>query len=72
MPNTPRATEGVPEDVDTKGLLSPQELSDETGIPVSTLYVWRTRGEGPKGFRLGRHLRYRRSDVDEWIDGKAS
>ena len=48
-------------------LLSPQDLADYLDVPVSTLYDWRWRGEGPKGFRAGKHIRYRRSDVEEWI-----
>ncbi|MDE0571814.1 helix-turn-helix domain-containing protein [Demequina sp. B12] len=49
-------------------LLDVHEVADLLGVPVATLYVWRTRGQGPRGFRLGRHLRYRPSDVDAWID----
>ena len=48
-------------------LLSPQDLADYLDVPLSTLYDWRWRGEGPKGFRAGKHIRYRRSDVEEWI-----
>ena len=36
-------------------------------LPVRTLYAWRTRGEGPRGFRAGRHVRYRRSEVLRWV-----
>ena len=32
-------------------------------VPVQTIYDWRTRGYGPPGFRLGKHLRFRESDV---------
>jgi excisionase family DNA binding protein len=48
-------------------LLSPQDLADYLDVPVSTLYDWRWRGEGPTGFRAGKYIRYRRSDVEEWI-----
>lgn len=49
-------------------LLTVQELSDYLGVPVATLYQWRYRGEGPPGFRVGRHVRYRWSDVEGWIE----
>lgn len=49
-------------------LLTAQELANFLGVPLSTLYAWRYRGEGPRGFRAGRHLRYRKSDVDKWIN----
>ena len=48
-------------------LLTTQELADYLGVPVATLYAWRYAGEGPPGFRVGKHLRYRSSDVNEWI-----
>ncbi|HHQ47258.1 MAG TPA: DNA-binding protein [Acidobacteria bacterium] len=49
-------------------LLTPAELADYLGVPVATLYVWRHRRQGPPGFRAGRYLRYRLSDVERWID----
>src|SRR5690606_15901439 len=49
-------------------LLTVQELADYLGVPVATLYQWRHRREGPPGFRVGRRVRYRWSDVQEWIE----
>ena len=48
-------------------LLTVQDLADYLGVPVATLYQWRHRGEGPPGFRVGRYIRYRRSDIQQWI-----
>jgi excisionase family DNA binding protein len=48
-------------------LLSVQDLADYLGVPVTTLYQWRYRREGPPGFRVGRHIRYRWQDVQDWI-----
>lgn len=48
-------------------LLSPQDLSVYLGVPVATLYMWRYHGEGPPGFRVGKHVRYRSIDVEAWI-----
>jgi predicted DNA-binding transcriptional regulator AlpA len=48
-------------------LFTPRELSVYLEIPVATLYAWRYRGQGPRCFRVGKHLRYRRSDVTDWI-----
>ena len=47
------------------------DLSELLGVPVGTLYGWRYRGEGPPGDRIGRHVRYRRSAVDAWIESQA-
>ena len=49
-------------------LLTVPELAEYLAVPTSTIYQWRYLRKGPPGFRIGRHVRYRRSDVDEWID----
>ncbi len=41
-------------------LMSLTEVSEMLGIPVHTLYRWRHKGDGPVGYRVGRHVRYRR------------
>ncbi|MGJ7442206.1 helix-turn-helix transcriptional regulator [Aquipuribacter sp. MA13-6] len=37
------------------------------GVPVATLYQWRRLGTGPPAYRLGKHLRYRRLEVEAWL-----
>ena len=49
-------------------LISAQELAEYLDVPVKTLYAWRYRRQGPPGLRVGKHLRYRRIDVNEWIE----
>ena len=51
-------------------LLSPQDLASYLDVPLTTVYGWRHRGLGPAGFRVGRHVRYRRTDVEEWISAQ--
>lgn len=48
-------------------LLTAQQLAGYLDVPVATLYAWRHRQEGPPAFRVGKHLRYRSKDVEEWI-----
>jgi len=43
------------------------ELAKELGVPVRTVYAWRVKGKGPRGATFGKHVRFRRSDVDAWI-----
>jgi excisionase family DNA binding protein len=43
-------------------LLTVQDLADYLGVPVATIYAWRHR-QGPPGFRVGRHLRFRWNDI---------
>ncbi len=48
-------------------LLSPQDLADYLEVPVKTIYRWRHHNKGPRGFRAGKHLRFRWADVQSWI-----
>lgn len=48
--------------------LTPEELADLLRLPsVETVYQWRRKRTGPRGFRAGRHLRYDLADVQSWI-----
>jgi len=52
---------------------TPEEVAAYLRLPsVETLYQWRTRSTGPKAARVGRHLRYRRSDVERWLDARSA
>jgi len=48
-------------------LLSVQELADYLEVPVKTIYTWRHHKTGPRGFRVGKHLRFRWGDVEAWV-----
>ncbi|MFG3012304.1 helix-turn-helix transcriptional regulator [Streptomyces cinerochromogenes] len=47
--------------------LTPVDLADLLGVPVETVYQWRRKRTGPRGFRVGRHLRYDPNDVRAWV-----
>jgi excisionase family DNA binding protein len=49
-------------------LLTVHDLAEYLGVPATTLYQWRYRREGPRGFRVGRHIRYQLCDVTEWVE----
>ena len=51
-------------------LLSPEELASLLGVPLSTIYGWRSRRQGPTGFRVGRHVRYSLEDVHAWLESR--
>lgn len=53
-------------------LMTLPELAEYLQVPEATLYYWRNRGSGPRSSKLGRHVRYRRSDVEAWIEDQAS
>jgi excisionase family DNA binding protein len=48
-------------------LLTAAETAAYLRIPVETLYQWRSHGIGPRAARVGRHLRYRRAEIDRWL-----
>jgi excisionase family DNA binding protein len=48
-------------------LLSIQEAATLLGVPVGTLRWYRATGTGPKSFKVGRRVRYRRSDCLDWL-----
>ncbi len=48
-------------------LWSVKDVSEYLGVPVHTLYAWRSAGTGPPGRRVGRLLRYRQQDVRDWV-----
>ena len=52
-------------------LMSLTDVSEMLGIPVHTLYRWRYKGHGPAGYRVGRHVRYRREAVEAWLEQRA-
>lgn len=45
-----------------------EELAAELDVPVRTIYSWRSKGYGPRGATFGRHVRFRRSDVEKWVE----
>lgn len=49
-------------------LWTPAQLAEYLGVPVQTLYDWRWKGVGPTPLKVGRHLRYRESDIKAWLD----
>jgi predicted DNA-binding transcriptional regulator AlpA len=36
-------------------------------VPAQTIYDLRSQGRGPRGFRVGRELRFRISEVEAWL-----
>ncbi len=48
-------------------LMSIKELAEYLQLDLSTLYLWSQQGEIP-AMKVGRVWRYRRSEVDDWLD----
>jgi hypothetical protein len=60
------ATDQRPTDNDE--LLTIAEVAAIVRAPVATLRYWRHLGTGPRSFRVGRGVRYWRTDVTTWLE----
>lgn len=57
--------------VDTRPLASRRDIANYLGVPEGTLTQWAHRGIGPEYRRVGRHAKYRWSDVERWLSEQA-
>lgn len=46
--------------------LTLEELADREDVSVWTVYHWNKAGTGPRYMKIGRHCRYKLSDVITW------
>lgn len=51
-------------------LLSINQMSEELGIPVMTLYKKRHAGDFPVSYKIGGAIRVRREDFEAWLESK--
>ena len=49
-------------------VLTTSELAAHLGVLVQTIHDLRHARRGPRGFRVGRELRYRLSEVQAWVE----
>jgi predicted site-specific integrase-resolvase len=49
-------------------LMTMEEVSEETRIPVNTLRFYRHKGQGPKFAKFGRRLMAKREDVEKYVN----
>jgi excisionase family DNA binding protein len=50
-----------------EAVLSLSELCSKLQVSAQTIYDLRSQGRGPRGFRVGRELRFRVSEIDAWL-----
>lgn len=51
--------------------LNEQEAAEFLGVPQGTLKAWRYRGQGPVYSKFGRHIRYSKKYLIEFLEEKA-
>jgi excisionase family DNA binding protein len=49
-------------------VLSLSELCAHLHVSAQTIYDLRSQGRGPRGFRVGRELRFRISEIEAWLE----
>jgi excisionase family DNA binding protein len=49
-------------------MLTLKEVAALLRVPEATVRYWRHLGTGPRGFRLGRSVRYWRTEVALWLE----
>ena len=55
------------------GLMTPRDAAVYIGVKINTLTVWRmTNRYGLPFVKLGKVVRYRKADLDEWINKNVS
>jgi predicted DNA-binding transcriptional regulator AlpA len=62
-PHTPHANDE---------LLTMREVAAVVRVPVATLRYWRHLGYGPRSFRIGRSVRYWRTEVLHWLEQQSN
>lgn len=46
--------------------LTVADLAERYDVTKRTIYEWNYHGTGPKRIRVGKYVRYRECDVDQW------
>ena len=54
-------------------LLTAQQAAKSLNLSAATLAKWRCAGDGPRFIRYTpRCIRYRRADLDSWVEARAA
>ena len=54
------------------GVMTPRDAAVYIGVKINTLAVWRmTNKYGLRYLKLGKAIRYRKEDLDEWLASKS-
>ena len=56
----------------TEQLIDVEALAEYLDVPAATVYRWNYLGTGPSLIKVGRHVRYRSSDVEAWLETRTT
>lgn len=54
------------------GFITHDEAASRLGLTPGTLYSYRSRGRGPKPYKVGHSVFYREDEVEAWRNGTGS
>ena len=57
---------------DIDDLLTLREVAELLRVPEGSLRYWRHQHIGPDSYKVGRHIRYPRSEVQRWLRSQRS
>ena len=59
--------------IEQPNTLTPRQAAKYMGVSDAVLRLWRSDRKGPRYFKAGEKLvRYRRADLDAWIEARLS
>jgi predicted DNA-binding transcriptional regulator AlpA len=59
--------------IELQNVLNEKQAARYIGVSGAVLRLWRSESKGPRYFRAGQKLvRYRKSDLDGWIEARLS
>lgn len=56
------------EEISFPKLLRVTDVAEILEVPLSTVYHWVARGEGPPSFKVGKHRRFDAAEVAAWLE----
>ncbi len=54
--------------MDTPEVMTTEQVADYLQVRPRTVERWCYTGDGPTFVKVGRHRRFRRADVDAWLE----
>ena len=56
--------------LESEGFLTSNEVAELLRVPPATVRQWRYKGVGPRGYRVGRYIRYSPADIRDWLESQ--
>lgn len=61
---------GQQQSADPTADLKEKDVADMVGLSVQTVRWWRYAGRGPRFYKIGSRVFYKRTDVEDWLEAQ--